>query len=49
MASIGGILVLVASNMIKPSETEEIKHAGKFEFAMMLYTAVIVTMTDFLT
>ena len=49
MASKGGILVLVASNMIKPSETEEIRHAGEFEFAMMLYTAVMVTMTDFLT
>jgi SulP family sulfate permease len=49
MACIGGILVWVASNIIKPSETEEIKHAGKFEFAMMLYTAVMVTMTDFLT
>jgi SulP family sulfate permease len=49
MASIGGILVLVASNIIKPSETEEIKHSGKFEFAMMLYTAVMIPMTDFLT
>jgi SulP family sulfate permease len=49
MASIGGILVWVESNMIKPSETKEIKHAGKFEFAMMLYTAVMVTMTYFLT
>jgi SulP family sulfate permease len=49
MACIGGILVWVASNMIKPSEIKEIKHSGKFEFAMMLYTAVMVTMTDFLT
>jgi SulP family sulfate permease len=49
MACIGGILVWVASNMIKPSENKEIKHAGKFEFAMMLYTAVMVPMTDFLT
>ena len=49
MASIGGILVWVASNMIKPSEIKEINHAGKFEFAMMLYTAVMITMTDFLT
>ena len=49
MASIGGILVWVESNMIKPSETKEIKHAGKFEFAMMLYTFVMVTMTYFLT
>lgn len=49
MACIGGILVWVASNMIKPSEITEIKHLGKFEFSMMLYTAVMVPVTDFLT
>lgn len=49
MACIGGILVWVASNMIKPSEIKEIKHLGKFEFSMMLYTAIMVPMTDFLT
>jgi SulP family sulfate permease len=49
MACIGGILVWVASNMIKPSEIKEIKHLGKFEFSIMLYTAVMVPMTDFLT
>jgi SulP family sulfate permease len=49
MACIGGILVWVASNMIKPSEIKEIKHAGKFEFSMMAYTAIMVPLTDFLT
>lgn len=49
MACIGGILVWVASNMIKPSEIKEIKHLGKFEFAMMVYTAIMVPVTDFLT
>jgi len=49
MACIGGILVWVASNMIKPAEIKEIKHAGKFEFSMMIYTAVMVPITDFLT
>jgi SulP family sulfate permease len=49
MACIGGILVWVASNMIKPSEIKEIKHLGKFEFSMMLYTAIMVPLTDFLT
>jgi SulP family sulfate permease len=49
MACIGGILVWVASNMIKPSEIKEIKSHGKFEFAMMVYTAVMVPLTDFLT
>ena len=49
MACIGGILVWVASNMIKPAEIREVKHLGKFEFSMMLYTAFMVPVTDFLT
>lgn len=49
MACIGGILVWVAGNMIKPSEIKEIKSLGKFEFGMMVYTAVMVPLTDFLT
>lgn len=49
MACIGGILVWVASNMIKPSEISEIKKHGKFEFAIMLFTACMVPLTDFLT
>jgi SulP family sulfate permease len=49
MACIGGILVWVASNMIKPAEIREIRSHGRFEFAMMLFTAVMVPMTDFLT
>jgi SulP family sulfate permease len=48
MACIGGILIWVASNMIKPSEVKEIKHGGKFEVFMMIYTAVMVPLTDFL-
>jgi SulP family sulfate permease len=35
--------------MIKPSEIKEIKQLGKFDFSMMLYTAIMVPMTDFLT
>ncbi|MBP7808849.1 MAG: SulP family inorganic anion transporter [Bacteroidia bacterium] len=49
MACIGGILVWVASNMIKVKEIKEIRHLGKFEFAMMVYTAIMVPVTDFLT
>ncbi|MBA4852334.1 SulP family inorganic anion transporter [Emticicia sp. BO119] len=49
MACIGGILIWVASNMIKPAEIREVKHLGKFEFAMLVYTAVMVPVTDFLT
>jgi SulP family sulfate permease len=49
MACIGGILVWVASNMIKPSEIRETKQSGKFEFLIMIYTAVMVPLTDFMT
>lgn len=49
MACIGGILVWVASNMIKPAEIREIRQHGKFEIFMMVYTAVMVPVTDFLT
>lgn len=49
MACIGGILIWVASNMIKVSEITEVRHTGKFEFSMLLYTAVMVPLTDFLT
>lgn len=49
MACIGGILLWVASNMIKPSEIKEVRHSGKFELAMLIYTAVMVPLTDFLT
>ncbi|MBL7777223.1 MAG: SulP family inorganic anion transporter [Chitinophagales bacterium] len=49
MACIGGILVWVASNMIKPAEIKEVKQHGKFEFSMLVYTAVMVPMTDFMT
>lgn len=49
MACIGGILVWVASNMIKPAEIREVRHTGTFEVAMMIYTAIMVPVTDFLT
>jgi SulP family sulfate permease len=49
MACIGGILLWVASNMIKPSEIKEVRHSGKFELAMLIYTAIMVPLTDFLT
>lgn len=49
MACIGGILVWVASNMIKVHEIKETKAHGKFEFAMMIYTAIMVPVTNFLT
>ncbi len=49
MACIGGILVWVASNMIKPYEIIEVKKEGQFEFLMMVYTAIMVPATDFFT
>lgn len=49
MACIGGILLWVASNMIKKTEIREVTNEGKFELIMMLYTAVMVPLTDFLT
>jgi len=49
MACIGGILLWVASNMIKPREIREVKQTGKFEMAMLVYTAIMVPVTDFLT
>ncbi len=49
MACIGGILVWVATNMIKPAEIRDIRRHGNFETLMMVYTAVMVPLTDFLT
>ena len=49
MACIGGILLWVASNMIKPGEIVEVWRHSRFHAALMLYTAIMVPMTDFLT
>lgn len=49
MACIGGILLWVATNMVKPSEIREVRHLGRFQTGMMIYTAAMVPLTDFLT
>jgi sulfate permease, SulP family len=49
MACIAGILLWVASNMIKPQEIKEVAAQGRFHTAIMIYTAVMVPLTDFLT
>jgi MFS superfamily sulfate permease-like transporter len=49
MACIAGILLWVASNMVKPAEIREVWHHGRFHAAIMAYTAVMVPLTDFLT
>ncbi len=49
MACIGGILLWVASNMVKPAEIMEVLNHNKFHAGLMTYTAIMVPMTDFLT
>ena len=49
MACIGGILLWVASNMIKPAEIKEVLEHNKFHTALMVFTAIMVPVTDFLT
>mgnify|MGYP001224106353 CR=1 FL=1 len=49
MACIGGILLWVATNMIKRHEIREVWNRGWFHAALMIYTAVMVPLTDFLT
>ncbi|WP_424363197.1 SulP family inorganic anion transporter [Methylocystis parvus] len=49
MACIGGILLWVASNMIKVSEIKEVLNHNRFHAGLMVFTAVMVPMTDFLT
>lgn len=49
MACIGGILLYVATNMVKPAEVTEVLHMGRGHTALMIYTAATVIVTDFLT
>ncbi len=49
MACIGGILLFVAMNMVKPSEIDEVVHMGKAHVWLMVYTAIAVFVTGFLT
>lgn len=50
LACIAGILLWVATNMVKKTEILEVWHgAGRFHAALMIYTAIMVPMTDFLT
>jgi MFS superfamily sulfate permease-like transporter len=48
MACIGGILLFVAVNMVKPAEVKEVWHHSRFHAGLMVYTAVMVAVTDFL-
>lgn len=50
LACIAGILLWVATNMVKKAEIVEVwRHAGRFHGVLMIYTAVMVPLTDFLT
>ena len=48
MACIGGILLYVAYGMVKPAEVREVLRHNRFHIALMVYTAVMVVLTDFL-
>jgi SulP family sulfate permease len=49
MACIGGIMLWVASNMINVREVRRVLAANRFHSFLMLYTAVMVPATDFMT
>ncbi len=49
MACIGGILLWVAFNMVKPTEIKQVWAHNWFHFALMIYTAGMVIIFDFLT
>ena len=49
MASIGGILLYVSTAMVKPAEVKEALAMSKFHIGLMIYTAAMVALTDFLT
>jgi len=50
LACIAGILLWVATNMVKKAEILEVwRGAGRFHAGLMVYTAVMVPATDFLT
>lgn len=49
MACIGGILLWVACNMVRPAEIRLVWNHNRFHAFLMVCTAVLVPLTDFLT
>jgi MFS superfamily sulfate permease-like transporter len=49
MACIGGILMWVAFNMVKPTEIKQVWAHNWFHFGLMVYTALMVIVAGFLT
>ncbi len=48
MACIGGILLYVSTAMVKPAEVKQVLAHNPFHISLMVYTAVVVILTDFL-
>jgi len=48
MACIGGILLYVAYGMVKPAEVKQVLDHNRFHIGLMIYTAIMVIITDFL-
>lgn len=48
MACIGGILLYVSTAMVKPAEVRQVLAHNGFHIALMVYTALVVVLTDFL-
>ncbi len=48
MACIGGIMIWVAVNMIKPSEVKAVWRQSRFHFGLMIYTMVTVVLVNFM-
>jgi sulfate permease, SulP family len=49
MASIGGILLFVSTAMVKPAEVKEALAMSRLHVGLMIFTAAMVVVTDFLT
>lgn len=49
MACIGGILLYIASGMVKTKEIKEILTMNRFHIFLMIYTAAMVPLTGFMT
>lgn len=49
MATIAGILLYVASGMVKSNEVKEVMDSDRFHILLMIYTAIMVPVTGFMT
>lgn len=49
MACIGGILLYIATGMVKPAEVKQVLAHNRFHIGLMAFTAILVIVKDFLT